>query len=96
LDNLDNYKQYLLTSREEVGTDPDNQLTHGIQTVIGGDHPILPLGKGYAMVTTQVYMANGEKNVVGLITPIHLLAKKKNLELIEAISKALNSDNLDK
>ena len=53
----------------------------------------MPLGKGYAMVTTEVVLEDGEKSVVGLITPVQLLAKKKNLQLLEALNKALKSSD---
>ncbi len=95
LDNLDSYKQQLLTSSEEslealeVDSLPKKST---IKAFIGKENPILPLGRGYAMVTTDVYFENSEKAVVGLITPVHLLAKKKNLELVEAISKVLGKE----
>jgi transcriptional regulator of heat shock response len=94
LDNLDQYKRYLLEGN--IGTDgePKNQIIklnkadeQNIRTIIGGESTILPLGKGYAMIATEVYLDNNEKSVVGLISPIHLLARKKNIELIENISK---------
>lgn len=55
----------------------------------GGDNPVIPLSKGYAMVATDVMVGN-EKSVVGLIAPTHLLARKENLELVEALSQVLN------
>jgi transcriptional regulator of heat shock response len=88
LDNLDSHKQHMLTS-EVVDSQLANLPTfeaNNIKTLIGGENPILPLGKGYAMVSTEVYLEKNKKSVVGVITPIHLLARKKNLELIEAIS----------
>ena len=93
LDNLDHYKQHLLTDRFTSQESP-NQIVkldkadeQKIRTIIGGESTILPLGKGYAMIATEVYLDNDEKSVVGLISPIHLLARKKNIELIENISK---------
>jgi transcriptional regulator of heat shock response len=99
LDNLDQYKQHLLTGN--IGTDgePKNQIIRlnksdeqNIRTIIGGESTILPLGKGYAMIATEVYLDNNEKSVVGLISPIHLLARKKNIELIENISKLFSKN----
>jgi transcriptional regulator of heat shock response len=89
LDNLDKHKLHLLTSSTHSANLPsltakDKKV---LKTIIGDDNPVLPLGKGYGMVSTEVYLENGEKTVIGLITPLHLLARKKNLELIEAISK---------
>ena len=91
LDNLDSYKNLLLeTSNNNPKMEIETQSkinntvkeSQRLKTYIGGENPILPLGKGYAMVTTKVEINKGEESVVGLITPIHLLAKKRNLELI--------------
>ena len=41
------------------------------------------------MVATEVYMEDGQKSVVGLVTPVHFLAKEKNLELLNALNKML-------
>jgi transcriptional regulator of heat shock response len=86
LDNLDSYKGFLLEGGASSGQ--ENQ-TANIKTVFGGENPILPLGKGYAMVATEVYMEDGQKSVVGLVTPVHFLAKEKNLELLNALNKML-------
>jgi transcriptional regulator of heat shock response len=99
LDNLDTHKQLLLTSQTLTSdtllalTPTDAQTIH---TLIGGENAVIPLGKGYAMVATEVYLENNEKSVVGLITPIHVLARKKNLELMEAISKIFSKKNSPK
>lgn len=98
LDNLDAHKQHLLTSaeiQEELEAEAKS-MGHKFQTIIGGEHPVLPLGKGFAMVATEVYLENGEKSVVGVISPIHLLAKKKNLAMIENLSELLGKDSQDK
>jgi transcriptional regulator of heat shock response len=94
LDNLDQYKQHLLVDSSKKTDEFGNQIVRldktdeqNIRTIIGGESTILPLGKGYAMIATEVYLDNNEKSVVGLISPIHLLARKKNIELIENISK---------
>jgi transcriptional regulator of heat shock response len=94
LENLDTYKQFLLPSSEDF-TLPDGETKSSIRAVIGGENPVLPLGRGYAMVTTEIYLDNNEKSVVGLITPIHLLAKKRNLELLDALSKLLGEKSGD-
>lgn len=93
LDRLDEYKPLLLEGGIQHSTDSR------LRTFIGDDNPIIPLGNGYAMVATDVYIDNNgkkEKSVVGMITPIHLIANKKNLALVDAISKLLgNSDESD-
>jgi transcriptional regulator of heat shock response len=78
LDHLDQHKQYLLGGEQ------------GLTTTFGDENPIIPLGKGYAMVTTKVQLENGEETVVGLITSTHLLSQKKNLELMNIINSQLN------
>ena len=88
LDNIDSYKPLLLSS--DFGHSPKSDTDSRLKTFIGEQNPVLPLGRGYAMVTTEVYLADNEKAVVGLITPIHLLAKKKNLELLDALSRVLS------
>jgi transcriptional regulator of heat shock response len=88
LDNLDLHKHFLLTS-EELKEEYKAEVGQKFKTIIGGEHPVIPLGKGYAMVATEVYLENGEKSVIGVISPIHLLAKKKNLAMIENLSDLL-------
>ena len=88
LDNLDIHKQFLLTS-EELKDEYREEVGPKFKTIIGGEHPVIPLGKGYAMVATEVYLENGEKSVVGVISPIHLLARQKNLQMIENLSDLL-------
>lgn len=100
LDNLDKYKQYLLTS-EEVSIGQDNtehrlsENVSDIKTIIGTENPVLPLGKGYAMVTVEVIMDGHEKSVVGLVTPMRLLGKKKNLQLLDGLAKVLGGQEDD-
>jgi len=97
LDNLDSYKKPLLegtsdlsSTNQIVNFEAKNQkVKKPIKAIFGMENPVLPLGKGYAMVATEVYVGN-KKNVIGLIAPNHLLARKQNLELIEAISNALS------
>ncbi|NJK71703.1 hypothetical protein HC766_04620 [Candidatus Gracilibacteria bacterium] len=88
LDNLDTHKQYLLTHQEDPAS-IFNVDSKQLKTIIGSENPIIPLGKGYAMIATEVYLENNQKSVVGLITPTHLLARKKNLALVESLSKLL-------
>ena len=88
LDNLDLHKQHLLTS-SELQEEYKEQIGPKFKTIIGGENPVIPLGKGYAMVATEIYLENGEKSVVGVISPTHLLAKKKNLAIIENLSDVL-------
>jgi transcriptional regulator of heat shock response len=94
LDNLDRYKQFLLTSNEvEIGElQTEEQISQdapAIKTIIGTENPVLPLGKGYAMVTAEVMLDGEEKSIVGLVTPMRLLGKKKNLQLLEGLSQVL-------
>jgi transcriptional regulator of heat shock response len=82
LDNLEANKQVLLDAKTE-----NNQL----QTYFSEDNnPIIPLGKGYAMVATEVNLEDGGRTVIGVITPSHMLANKKNLEAINLLNKLLN------
>jgi len=95
LDNIDLYKPLLLEDSSQ-NNQPDSKTPNAskLRTIIGTDNPIIPLGKGYAMVTTEIFSEEtGEKSVVGVITPVHLLAKKKNLQLVEALSKLLNGEH---
>jgi len=95
LDNIDKYKPMLLEG-DVADKQPDSKTPNAskLRTIIGGDNPVMPLGKGYAMVTTEVYLEEtGEKSVVGVITPVRLLAKKKNLELVEALSNLLGGED---
>lgn len=103
LDNLDKYKKPLL---EGISTDhldfnilsdsPDNPTPKALpksrlQTFFGKENPVVPLGQGYALVATDVYV-QGNKSVIGLIVPTRLLAKRKNLELIGGLSEILNKE----
>lgn len=101
LDNLDSYKKPLLEGKigDENGIisleDIDSKIPKKtpkkrLKTAFGSENPILPLGKGYALVATEV-MVKGSKSVVGIVAPTHLLARKKNLELMDGLSKVLGS-----
>lgn len=98
LDNLDEYKQHLLPGAQAVMESSETEVKSKLyeernvmKMILGGENPVVPIGKGYAMVSTEVELEDGEKSVVGVITPIQLLAKKKNLQLIEAINKTFGS-----
>lgn len=88
LDNITDYKQHLLPSSDTQS--PSSQ--ESIVTIIGDENPVIPLGKGYAMVATKIFVEN-EEMVVGLVTPIQLLAKEKNLALMDALNKILGKKN---
>ena len=81
LDNLDSNKQFLLDSKQKNGQ---------LQAYFSEDNPVVPLGKGYAMVASEIVLEDGERTVIGLITPIHMLANKKSLEAVKAINKLFN------
>lgn len=81
LDNLDNNKQFLLDNKQKNGE---------LQAYFSEDNPVVPLGKGYAMVASEIVLEDGERTVIGLITPIHMLANKKSLEAVKAINKLFN------
>ncbi|MEI6729017.1 MAG: hypothetical protein WCK98_05230 [bacterium] len=102
LDNLDQYKKPLLESSKLL----DNQMLSSdlgktktkekkeiqkLKTIFGLENPIFPLGKGYAMVATEVFV-DGHKSVVGIIAPTRLVARKKSLELIDNLSKVLGDE----
>lgn len=86
LENIEQYKQFLLPDSSAVR----DVNSPSIRMIIGDENPIIPLGKGYALVSTEVELQNGEKSVVGLITPVQLLAQKKNLQLLDALNVLLN------
>jgi transcriptional regulator of heat shock response len=110
LDNLEENKKYLLSSNSsnsqansQTNTKDDRSLlslnesfgsSGEVVAYFNGDNPVLSLGGGYAMVATEIILENGEKSVIGMISPVHLLTKKKSLETVKAINKALNK-NLD-
>lgn len=105
LENLESYKKPLLESKDHFESELNSDITsspssgkeftkkpkQSVKAYFGSDNPIIPLGKGYAMLASEVII-HKEKSVIGLIVPTHLLAKRKNLELLEAISKALNKN----
>jgi transcriptional regulator of heat shock response len=89
LENLDMYKQYLLPGAVPVESAQADHK-HGIKMIMGGDNPVVPLGRGYGLVSTEVELESGEKSVVGLITPLAMLGQQKNLELLNALNTLLN------
>jgi len=100
LDNIDHYKQYLLTGEtaqkiENEISEELNETHSNLLTIIGDENPVIPLGKGYAMVATKVYLKD-EETVVGLVTPIQLLAKEKNIAMMDALNKLLGKGNKPK
>jgi transcriptional regulator of heat shock response len=88
LENLDTYKKYLLPSNSAV--DVTSTPKPVLQMIMGDDNPVIPLGKGYGLVSTEVELKTGEKSVVGLITPLSMLGQQKNLELLGALNTLLN------
>jgi transcriptional regulator of heat shock response len=101
LDNLDQYKGFLLEHKEESQASVLQESKkkaevkkQDLHTIFSGESSVLPLGQGYAMVASNV-MIDGEKSVIGLITPVHLLAQKKNLELVQGISEILRGKDND-
>ena len=94
IDNLDKYKHHLLTDK----TTPNVKGKKGkqIKTIFGSDfgteNNILPLGKGYALVATEI-MVNNEKTMIGIISPTHLLANIKKLQTIEAFAEIFQKNN---
>jgi transcriptional regulator of heat shock response len=89
LENLDQHKKYLLEHKKE-----DNDQDYSIAAIFGGDNPVLPLGKGFAMVATEA-IVNNEKTVFGIITQPHILGRKKTLQILNSISTILNENNED-
>ena len=86
LDNISHHKQHLLNSPEAKLTSTKN---HKMKTIFGSDNAIMPLGKGYALVSTEI-MIDNQKTIVGIISPTHLLTNPKKISALEAISKALD------
>jgi transcriptional regulator of heat shock response len=87
LENLDKHKQLLLEN--QTNSSGTIQNPNSITTVFGGDNPIFPLGNGYAIVSAEA-IVNDKKTVFGIITQPHILGRKKTLQVINAISEALN------
>lgn len=85
LENLDKHKQLLLEHRQG-----ENSEERSIATIFAGDNPVFPIGRGYAMVAAEA-MVNNQKTVFGIITQPHILGRKKTLQVINAISRVLNS-----
>jgi len=91
LENLDKYKSRLLTT-DSLETEPkQSQISRNpvIRAIIGSENPVIPLGRGYAMITAEVLFDGQEKSVIGLVTPVRLLGKKKNLQILDGLAKAL-------
>lgn len=86
LENMDQHKKILLEHENEGG--------EKLATFFGSDNPILPLGKGYAMVSAKAKVNNVE-TVFGIITQPHILGRKKTLQIINAITKILNDQDID-
>ncbi len=91
LENLDKYKSHLLTTDNLEPEPKQSQIPHNpiIKAVIGSENPVIPLGRGYAMVTAEVLFDGQEKSVIGLVTPIRFLGKRKNLQILDGLAKAL-------
>lgn len=94
--HLDNQIQTITQQKgqdQELTTASQQIKKNHIKAYFGLENPVLPLGQGYAMIATDIFIGSEkEKSVIGLIAPTHLLAKKKNIELLEALSKSLNHD----
>ncbi len=95
LENLDKYKPHLLTTDISEPEPKPSQVSGSpiIKAVIGSENPVIPLGKGYAMVTAEVLFDGQEKSVIGLITPVRFLSKRKNLQILDGLAKALQDLN---
>jgi transcriptional regulator of heat shock response len=104
LDNLDSHKKLLLqdsspslelqlaeVDKSDLDPEAKSRMKKSIRTIFGGENPLVPLGKGFAMVATDIYV-NNKKSVVGIIAPTHLLAKQENLELMEALAEVLSKN----
>jgi transcriptional regulator of heat shock response len=93
LENLDKHKQLLL-SGSHVQEKDKNQKS-ALSTLFGSDNPILPLGKGYAMMATKAKV-NNEETVFGIITQPHVLGRKKTLQILNTLNQILNEDEIKK
>ena len=82
LDNLENTKSALLNLN-----DNSSDITAYFSE---DDNPVVPLGKGYAMVTTEITLDDGKKSIIGVITPSHLIANKKHFEAMKSIKDVFN------
>ncbi len=86
LDNLDTYKKPLLENKS-------NQKV--LKTFIGTDNPIIPLGKGYALAATEVVIKK-QKTVIGIIAPTQIIARQKNLEILNILNETLKKTEIKK
>lgn len=87
LENLDHHKQFLLGGENNHKFDKKN----GLNAIFGLENPILPIGRGYAMVTAKATV-NNQETVFGIITQPHILGRKKTLQLMNAINQILNEE----
>ena len=88
LENLDEHKNFLLEHKDD-----QNYLTsNALSAIFAGDNPVLPLGRGWAMVATKA-MINKQETVFGVITKPHVLGRQKTLQIVKAVKSALNSSH---
>lgn len=84
LENLDQHKNHLLQHKDSI----ENQTSNALSTIFAGDNPVLPLGRGWAMVAASARIDN-QDTVFGVITKPHLLGRQKTLEVIKALKAVL-------
>lgn len=101
LDNLEDNKKFLLSESSE--NDVNNKKLNNksktlslqeseLKTFFGKDARVLSLGENYTMVATEITLDNGEKSVIGLITPLNLLTKTKGVETIKLVNQAFSKN----
>jgi transcriptional regulator of heat shock response len=94
LENLDEHKQLLLEHKSSGSKFGKEKEGRAVETIFGGENPIFPIGRGYAMMATEA-MVNKQKTVFGIITQPHILGRKKTLQIMNAISTILNDNKED-
>ncbi len=91
LENIDENKKYFLEQGNQVNKNPKNKYSE-ISAIFGMDNPVLPLGKGYALVSTKARI-NNQDTVFGVITQPHILGRKKTLQILKTLKQVLEEDN---
>jgi transcriptional regulator of heat shock response len=92
LENLDQHKKLLLENKQDKKRDLAHKNSNNISTIFGGEGGVFPLGRGYAIGATHV-MVNNQETVIGIITQPHILGRKKTLQVINALARALEDEN---
>ena len=95
LENIGQNKKYFLDQgKSDINSSsPKSKSKDGqLSAIFGMDNPVLPLGKGYALVSTKAKI-NNQETVFGVITQPHILGRKKTLQILKTLKQVLEEDN---